>query len=152
MEGVLTIDLLCFFGFLTSYSSSSRSWKTIDCKMLYWRLDLLKRSSENNAVHIQMFCLLTNRFAWMASGQTHLYLHGVVAGLLLWGEALILVLWVVIWGRRQVGRLKAAEWSRCLIHISMTLLNLTCCQALNIHHVQYALSCLLPEFNHFLHD
>lgn len=25
MEGVLTIDLLCFFGFLTSYSSSSRS-------------------------------------------------------------------------------------------------------------------------------
>lgn len=25
MDGVLTIDLLCFFGFLTSYSSSSRS-------------------------------------------------------------------------------------------------------------------------------
>lgn len=26
MDGVLTIDLLCFFGFLTSYSSSSRSY------------------------------------------------------------------------------------------------------------------------------
>lgn len=45
--------------------------------------------------------------AWMISRWTHLCLDGVIAGLLLRGEALVLFLWIVIW--TQVGRLKA--WS-----------------------------------------
>lgn len=96
--------------------------------------------------------LLTLKPALVTSRPTHLSLQCIITGLLLWGEALVFLFGVVIWSRRQVGRWKAAELRRCLMHISYYILNLTGSQALNIHDVLYTQSCELPEFNHFLHD
>lgn len=69
------MDLLCFLGFLTSYSSSSRSCKQDEQRVCY------EQEKAGTA-------LVRAR----VPGCTHLPLHGVVAGLLLGGETLILLL------------------------------------------------------------